>query len=214
MGSLNNGLFGGFNGRIGNLVGYSLNGKHVVRTIGKSNKPPTLPKLVNYQRMQAVNSFLSPLQYILKIGFRNQVANTNRNAYNEALAYHKKHALTGEYPNISLDYPKALLSIGTLIPANNPSILKTGDGIQFNWDTAEDTLANPHDRVTVLVLFPKSQTLKYIFSGAKREEGEQFLPYPPNLGKEHMEAYILFTSPDGQEISNSVHAGSFAEEEK
>ncbi|ALL04431.1 hypothetical protein AQ505_02320 [Pedobacter sp. PACM 27299] len=50
-----------------------------------------------------------------------RVANTNRNAYNEALAYHKKHALTGEYPNISLDYPKALLSIGTLIPANNPS---------------------------------------------------------------------------------------------
>jgi hypothetical protein len=39
MGNLRNGLFGGFHGRIGNLVGYTLKGKHVIRTIGKSSKP-------------------------------------------------------------------------------------------------------------------------------------------------------------------------------
>lgn len=211
MGNLNNGLFGSFHGRVGNLVGYTLNGKNVIRTIGKSNKPPTLPKLANFQRMTVVNNFLRPLQEVIKVGYRNEVIGTDRNTYNEALSYHKKHALKGEYPEISLDYPKAMLSKGPLPFALNPSILKVNGGIQFQWEVPADMPSNyHHDRAMTVLLFPEEKIISCIYSGSRREEGKEFFQISPDLSEKHLEAYLIFVSYNGQQISDSVYAGSFA----
>lgn len=211
MGSLSNGLFGGFNGRVGNLVGYMLNGKNVIRLIGKTNKPPTLPKLANYQKMTVVNDFLRPLQNILKLGYRNEVIGTNRNTYNEALSFNKKHALKGEYPNISMDYPKAMLSKGNLPPAEKPSISRTDQGILFHWEASpKSSSVHTHDRAMLVLVFPEAKMISSIYIGARREQGEEFMEISSNLLATQVEAYISFISADGQEISDSVHAGSFA----
>ncbi|MCX2453318.1 DUF6266 family protein [Pedobacter sp. PLR] len=213
MGSLNNGLFGAFNGRVGNLVGYTLNGKNVIRVIGHTTKPPTLPKLANFQKMTVVNEFLRKMQGFLKIGFQHEVLGTDRNTYNEALSYNKKHALKGEYPNISIDYPKVMLSKGSLRPADHPIISKpaTAEGIVFQWEVpAHLQNGHIHDRAMLLIHFPESKTSYSIFSGARRHEGKDTLYIDPNLYDEQMEAYITFISPDGEEISDSVYAGSIA----
>lgn len=209
MGSLKNGLFGGFHGRVGNLVGYVLNGKSIVRTIGKSNKPLSPARMINCNRMTIVNKFLKPIHQFIKLGFQLKVVDTDRNYYNEAVSYHKKHAITGEYPNASLDYSKAMLSMGSLLTAEKPQITRIGDEIEFSWAFSERVSGeNRNDRAMLLIYFPDSEEEKHILSGARRSEGKDRLYVGSRLADQRMEAYISFIKDDGSEISDSVYVGS------
>lgn len=208
MGSLKNGLFGGFHGRVGNLVGYVLNGKSIVRTIGKSTKPLSPARMINCNRMTVVNKFLKPIHQFIKLGFQLKVIDTDRNYYNEAVSYHKKHAVTGEYPNASLDYSKAMLSMGSLLAAEKPQITRIGEEIEFTWEFSERVSGeNRNDRAMLLIYFPDSEEEKHILSGARRSEGKDRLYIGSRLANQRMEAYISFIKDDGSEISDSVYVG-------
>ncbi|SHG12428.1 GNAT family N-acetyltransferase [Pedobacter caeni] len=209
MGILINGLFGGFHGRVGNLVGYTLKGKHVIRMIGRSEKPLTPARKANCQKMTVVNEILKPSIYAIRAGFRLAVVGTDRNEYNEAVSYNKKNALRGEYPNISLDYSKVLMSMGTLPVAVNPSISQNEEKITFNWeDQVFSGSQYYNDRAMLVIYFPDLKDTCYQLIGAKRGEGTDVLSIDPAHLNKRMEAYISFARQDGREVSNSVHAGS------
>ena len=214
MGSLKNGLFGGFHGRIGNLVGYVLNGKSIIRTIGKSSKPLSPARKINCDRMSVVNQFLRPLTSFIKLGFHLKVAGTNRNYYNEAVSYNKKHAVRGEYPNAQLDYSKAMLSMGSLLIAEKPQIQLIGEEVEFSWAFSKDRWReNGNDRAMLLVYFPDGNAERHVLSGARRSEGKDRLYIGPRFANQRMEAYISFIKDDGSEISDSVYVGSIGEKE-
>ncbi|WP_316747404.1 DUF6266 family protein [Pedobacter gandavensis] len=214
MGSLQNGLFGGFNGRVGNLVGYELNGKNVIRTIGHSGKPLSPARKVNCDRMTIVNKFLLPISTFIKVGFRLKVVGTDRNYYNEAVSYNKKHAVSGVYPEAQLDYPQAMLSMGTLLKAEKPSIKQVGAVIEFSWEVPADLAwGNRNDRAMVLLYWPDQGQQTHILSGSHRKDGKQSVHIDPNLANERVVAYISFVSEDAAEISDSVYAGSIAKKE-
>lgn len=214
MGSLKNGLFGGFHGRVGNLVGYVLNGKSIIRTIGKSSKPLSPARKINCDRMRVVNKFLRPLTSFIKLGFQLKVAGTDRNYYNEAVSYNKKHAVIGEYPHAQLDYSKAMLSMGSLLTAEKPLIKAVGDEVEFSWAFSKElSRENQNDRAMLLVYFPDSDQAKYILSAARRSEGKDTLYIGSRFADQRMEAYISFIKDDGSEISDSVYVGSIGEKE-
>ncbi|MBB2147982.1 DUF6266 family protein [Pedobacter gandavensis] len=209
MGSLKNGLFGGFHGRVGNLVGYELNGKNVIRTIGHSTKPLSPARKINCNRMTIVNEFLRPINTFIKLGFKLKVLGTDRNYYNEAVSYNKKHAVTGEYPNAFMDYPKAMLSMGTLLKAEKPQIQLMGTAIEFSWDVPADLpWRNRNDRAMLLLYWPDQNQQTHCLSGSHRIDGKHRLEIDPSLANERVEAYISFISDDASEISDSVYAGS------
>ncbi|WP_316838869.1 DUF6266 family protein [Pedobacter gandavensis] len=215
MGSLQNGLFGGFIGRVGNLVGYMLNEKNVIRTIGHSGKPLSPARKINCNRMKIVNDFLRPLIPFIKLGFKLKVLGTDRNYYNEAVSYNKKHAITGEYPNASMDYSKAMLSMGSLLKAENAQIQVIGTEVEFSWDVPADLpWQNRMDRAMLLLCFPERSKESHCLSASRREDGKYRMYIPLYLLNERMEAYISFINDDGSEISDSVHAGSIAKMEK
>ncbi|WP_316821989.1 DUF6266 family protein [Pedobacter gandavensis] len=214
MGNLQNGLFGGFVGRVGNLVGYMLNGKNVIRTIGHTGKPLSPARKINCDRMKIINGFLQPIIPFLKLGFKLKVHGTDRNYYNEAVSYNKKHAVAGEYPNATMDYSKAKISMGSLLKAENPQIQVLDTEIEFSWDVpAELSWRNRTDRAMVLLCFPGHSDARYCLSGAQRQEGKHRIPIPLYLLNERIEAYISFINDDGSEISDSVYAGSIAKKE-
>ncbi|WP_316838569.1 DUF6266 family protein [Pedobacter gandavensis] len=215
MGSLQNGLFGGFNGRVGNLVGYILNGKNVIRTIGHSGKPLSPARKINCDRMKIVNDFLHPITSFIKLGFKLKVLGTDRNYYNEAVSYNKKHAVMGEYPNAEMDYSKAMLSMGTLLKAENPQIQLIGTAIEFTWDVPDDLpWENRKDRAMLQICFPGNTQQTHCLSASHREDGKHTLQIDPSLVNARIEAYISFIKADGSAISDSVHAGSIAKKEK
>ena len=215
MGTLRNGLFGGFHGRVGNLVGYTLKGKHVIRMIGKSTKPLTPARKANCEKMKVVNEILKPSLHAIRIGFRLAVAGTDKNEYNEAVSYNKKNAVQGEYPNISLDYTKVLMSMGTLPVAVNPAISQVEEKITFSWDKSDLPVSQyDTDRAMLVIYFPDLKETCCQLIGAKRVEGKDVIAISPQHISKRMEAYISFAKEDGREISNSVHVGSLNLESK
>ena len=209
MGKLINGLFGGFHGRVGNLVGYTLKGKHIIRTIGRTEKPLTPARKANCEKMKVVNEILKPSIHAIRAGFRLAVVGTDRNEYNEAVSYNKKNALQGIYPNISLDYTKVLMSMGKLPVAVNPSISQNGVEITFNWEISVSPADEYHtDRTMLVIYFPEIKETCCQLIGAKRVEGKDLIVIGPEHVNERMEAYITFVKDNGKQISDSVHAGS------
>lgn len=214
MGRLNNGLFGGFSGRVGNLVGYMLNGKSIVRTIGKSSKPLTSARKANCEEMTVVNTFLRATSDFIRSGFKLITAGTDKNFYNAAVSYNKKNALQGSYPNISMDYKKVLVSMGDLLTADKTTISNHENGIEFKWDVPADLARERrNDRAMLLIYFPDSGSSSYMLSGARRHEGKDVLYTPSNRTESGMESYISFMNDDGTEISDSVYAGSLNHDE-
>ncbi|MBB2147568.1 DUF6266 family protein [Pedobacter gandavensis] len=212
MGSLKNGLFGGFHGRVGNLVGYELNGKSIIRTIGHSTKPLSPARKVNCDRMTIVNKFLREIQVFIKLGFKLKVVGTDRNYYNEAVSYNKKHAVSGVYPNAIMDYSNAMVSMGTLLKAEKPQIKLIETAIEFSWEVPADLpWRNTNDRAMLLLYWPDQNKHTYCLSGSHRKEGKHRLEIDPSLVNERVEAYISFINDDTTEISDSVYAGSIAQ---
>lgn len=207
MGSIDNGIFGAFKGKIGNLVSYNLKGKHVVRIIGRSTKPPTEGQLAEYQKMTVVNAFLKPILGFINSGFSFAVEGSTKNPYNEALSYNKKNALQGQYPDITLDYTKAMVSTGLLEPPFFPTVNLIANGIEFTWQVSSNVdWGIKNDRAMLLVFFPQKNEAIYILSGARRADGRDVIPLNPDQLNQSMACYISFMADDRKSVSNSVWA--------
>jgi hypothetical protein len=208
MGSLNNGPFSSFNGKIGNLVSYTLNGKNVVRTIGALTKPATPAQLNNQMRMAVVNAFLKSITGFINSGFEFVAAGTTKNPYNEAMSYNKKNTLQGDYPEISMDYSKALVSMGELNPAHNPAIAIIPEGLEFTWDLGPAAPSRSKtDRTMLLLFFPDQAEAIYILSGAQRKEHRDLVELGAEYLTRRIEAYIAFVAADRKSVSDSVWVG-------
>lgn len=209
MGKLKNGIFGSITGKVGNLVIYKSKGQDIVRTIGRSGKPFSKKQQANHQRMRVVNDFLGGLNRFIDIGFELEVAGTTSNAYNGAVAYNFKHALQGEFPEISVDYSKALLSKGDLPAALNTTIVKTADGIEVTWESPEALSANrEEDQVMLLVYLPEEKNSVCKLSNVLRPAGKDSIPLHESILNQQLEVYISFRSDDRKAISDSVYCGS------
>jgi len=107
--SKSNNSEGGFIGKIGGSVVYKSKGQWIKRSIGIITKPPTIPQLACREKMRLVTSCLKPVKDLLPVGFkvpRNAIGIT---PYNLACRYNLNHAITGEYPELRIDYTKFYL---------------------------------------------------------------------------------------------------------
>ncbi|MNL07535.1 hypothetical protein D3C87_1282150 [compost metagenome] len=200
-----NGLFEGFNGKLGNLVSYNLKGKQVIRKIGRTTKTPTTAQLAARQKIKITSAFLKPILPFINAGFEHEVAGTAQNPHNAATAYNFKHALQGDYPNISLDYSKALVSMGTLEPPLAPAVNLTGSLLTFTWAADADMdYSIKNDRTMTLVYCPELTKATYFFSGARRSTGTDAIELPPEYQNKELHCYIAFKAANGKSVSNSI----------
>lgn len=208
MGVLKNGLFGGYTGKLGNLVSYQVLNKEVVRIIGKSNKPATRKQLVCRQQMAVVTRFLKPILPFIRAGFELAARTSNMYPQNKALSYNKTQALKGAYPNIEMDYPKVRVTEGELMVAQDPLVSQSGNLLTFSWaGMAPSNWPRSRDQVMMLAYFPDQEMACSILSGARRSEGLDKMEIPDNLSGQRIEVYISFVADDRKSIANSSYLG-------
>ncbi|MBC7418373.1 MAG: hypothetical protein H7325_09480, partial [Pedobacter sp.] len=100
-----NGIPGGFSGKIGNVIGYIYNGRQVIRSVPrKSNKPATAAQQRQRMAFSLVSKFLVPLRALI-----NKAYGTKSN-YQKALSYHTKEAIKGVFPDLALDFSKVVIT--------------------------------------------------------------------------------------------------------
>lgn len=205
MGKLANGIFGGVNGKVGNLIGYNLNGQQVVRTIGINNKPLSEKQLNNRLQMKVIMQFFHQMDTLIRTGFSPKAKNTTKNYHNLAIAYNKPNALTGFYPNVAIDFSKIIISVGEL---EQPKIIKatlTDNQVEFTWESTKNT-----DQVVLLAYAPATKQMVFEASGAKRAIGKEILNLKPGMENVTLALYISFVSNDRLKVANSLYLGTLS----
>ncbi|SHG03108.1 DUF6266 family protein [Pedobacter caeni] len=192
-------------GKVGKLVSYVLKGRVVTRSLGPKRTKHSKKQLANYQAMAVTMRLLSNMTTFINSSFEIEARGTFKNQHNLATSYNKKQALKGEYPNISVDYSKVVLSYGRLKVAENLKMVKTGTGLQISWDTRGGQV---NDMAMILVHHPVDAESGDHLNACRRDAGTHFIPLDEERLKQQLEVYICFKSADGKQISNSVYLGN------
>jgi hypothetical protein len=209
MGKLIGGIFGQVKGKVGKVVSYKLLGEDVVRMVGKNNHEPTLAQLDCRQRLKVLAGVQKPIKEFIKIGFRYVAAMENKYPANIATSYNYQHALTGDYPDIAVDFPKLRVAQGELPMAINATVEEFEQGLRFSWDTGDwmDFDERRH-RAMLMAYFPELQRATFHYNGATRYDGIDILPVAENLRGAFMETYLSFVDLGSGKAANSVYVGS------
>lgn len=199
----------GFSGTIdGHTYSRQPNGTTVVKKKnGPRTKPATPAQRANENDTRVFAAFMTPLTEYATIAFQQQAKELGINGYNAMVKCNRKNALTGTYPNRSIDFSKVLMSKGSL-PASHAEVSVTASGLVFNWDTTLLPKATHHtDQVMLLAYFPALRQCRYITAGAQRYTGKDIL-HLSGIKKGHeAEVYLSFVTDDRKSISDSVYLG-------
>ena len=209
MAILNEGINGGFTGKVGSVIGYRLNGKWVVRGLPKKtkkNKIGSAGQKCSRAKFTLIQQFLSVMLPYIRIGFNLEAKRRNISAHNAAKSYNLIHAFkdTGE-----IDYANIVLTKGKLPGAEAPLVKTVENGLLFSWafsKPANTMLAD--DQVMLMAYQVESNQTVCIYSGARRKSGTEILEMGDPTGVAY-QIWISFVSDDRMAISTSQYLGTY-----
>lgn len=209
MGKINQGILGGFTGKVGNVVGGNWKGIDYMRVKPSSvANPKTAGQMDQRSKFSTVLYFLQPMKDHIKIGFKDYAV--KKTEFNSAMSYNLNNAVIGEYPNVAIDYSKALVSRGNLAPAQGYTVGSDLIGqLQLTWaNNSEELKGNATDKAFVLVYNEnKAEAISYKLNEVRSDEGAT-IELPSTFQGESVEVFISFLSEDEKEISNSKYVGT------
>jgi len=208
MGKINQGILGGFSGKVGNVIGGNWKGIDYMRVKPASvANPQTEGQVDQRSKFSTVLKFLQPMKDYVKIGFKGYANKMTQ--FNSAMSYNLKNAITGSYPNFTIDYANALISRGSLAGVLNGAIQSASAGsVAFSWDdNSSDGNALATDKSMLLIYNKDKDEAIFITDGATRSSGSQTLTVPDNYSGDLLQCFISFISEDGVSIANSKYIG-------
>jgi hypothetical protein len=205
MGIIRQGIFGGFEGKTGPLVGRRVNGKSVISAVSHPTVRKRSADEVNHTlKFTMVTTVLKSFTPLIMIGFAGE-----SNAFGKAISYNFKTLIKGTGPDFTIDYAKLKYSRGKLAGPNTPVAIKMGNAIQLSWLAEEQNQFNRHtDKACFMVYCPaKAMAITAIFKATRVELGAD-LQLPSDLSTELWQVYMSFTSADSKLSSDTAYLGN------
>lgn len=208
MGKINQGILGGFSGKVGTVVGGSWKGITYMRAKAVSvANPRTEAQLSQRARFTTALRFLQPCTDFLRTGYKNYAV--KQTAFNAAMSHTLSNAVTGAYPAFGIDPSKVMLSRGALTTAVNVQAVVSDGTVKVSWDDNSSLgSAKPTDRALAIVVNPDNGEAVYKTTGTTRNSSSEMLDIPTDWTGDSAEVYLGFISDDGKEVANSVYGGS------
>ncbi len=206
MGIINQGILGGFSGKVGSVVGANWKGINYMRSKAVSVANPRTEGQVRQRTKFSVTlSFLQPITEFLRVGYKMYAI--KKTAFNAAMSYFIDNAITGESPDFMIDPTKVLVSRGPLTPALNATASIQPGEVSVSWDDNTSLgSAAATDKALIVAYNVTKKEAVYTTSGANRSEGNQVLPIPNDWSGDTISVHLGFISEDGTKVSNSVAA--------
>ena len=212
MGKIVKGILGGFSGLVGTVVGATWRGIDVMRSRPKkSNKPATLPQMVQRDTFALMMSFLGEIKDLIKLGFQSHTSGMT--PFNAAFSVNMEHGITGMYPALAINYPQIVISKGGLRDLVGLGATSTEAAeIDFTWTNNTPTVpagqpASPSatDKLTVCVYCPIVDEFAYVESVVARTAATYTMSLPANFSGEACHAWCFFVSANGKKVSDSEY---------
>lgn len=209
MGRVKDGTFGGFSGKVGNVVGASWRDIDYIRSLpARVNDPKTKKQLKQRSRLTVAMNFLGTITPFLRIGFQSQ-ANGRMTAFNAAMSYNMKFAVKEGDQGVGLDYPNVLVSQGSLSNASNVHAEVVEGELRVNWETNAEGNAWFDDMVMLVAHDPAKSVSVYDLNAGKRANKKAGLSLPPDWKGDMIETYLAFKTADGTVVSDSFYTGRY-----
>lgn len=118
MGIINHGILGGFSGKVGPIVGFRWKSNYYIRSrAAKVSNPRTPKQQAQRGKFSTVFSFLKTIKPFIRLGYKE--FSQEKSAFNSAMSYMLKKAVNSNGTEITIDFNRALVSMGTLMPVFN-----------------------------------------------------------------------------------------------
>ncbi|HEV3224135.1 MAG TPA: DUF6266 family protein [Puia sp.] len=208
MGTFEKGYLGGFSGKVGTAVGSTWKGLNVLRSNPPSKRrgQPSDLQLERQAKFSLMTNFLTPLTDLLNQTYSKSAA-ARMSGFNKAFSVNSD-AITGVFPAFAVDYPKVLLSKGSLPNVTSPAAASTAAGkLTFTWiDNSGINSALSSDLAFVAAYNEELQHWTFIQKAAGRNAGTFTLDVIPFSGKP-VQTYIGFMSADRKKVASSWYTG-------
>jgi hypothetical protein len=208
MGTFEKGYLGGFSGKVGTAVGSSWKGLDVLRSRPprKRRGQPTDLQLEQQAKFALITNFLLPLTDLLNQTYSKSAA-ARMTGFNKAFSVNNQ-AITGVFPAFAVDYPKILLSKGSLPNATSPAAASTVAGkLAFSWiDNSGTNSALSSDLAFVAAYDEEQKHWIFLQKAAARNAAGYILDVTPFSGKP-VQTYIGFMSADRKKVALSWYTG-------
>lgn len=207
MAIFKNGILGGFSGKVGTVVGYTLGDQEVMRSLPDRKAPATPGELRNREAFGLVQDTLSAIKPFIQAGCHGWFTKTG--GMRGANAYNRKYSLTEESGALAIDPVRFRVTGGDLPGAVAPSFaLEDPMTMRFNWDTAVQEGADPMDQVMLLVIDLDARKASYCNIGAFRSTGTEIVGLRQEFLHRVVHAYVGFVAKDRSRQSDSQYLGS------
>ena len=195
--------FGSISGKHGTAVAAIMNGKPVIKVFTPPSNPNSPGQQSQRLKFGIVATALNPLRNIVNIGFGGRLG------YSKATSLALRNAVTGIYPDLSIDFSKVLVASGSLPQSPNASInVVAGTGAQITWDVATWSNGSVDDLVHIGFLNPETHMPVFVQAQAIRQEGAITAELPVIWRGATIHAWLFFTSNDYQLSSVSQYLGT------
>jgi hypothetical protein len=208
MATIKQGILGGVSGKVGTVVGANWKGINYIRSLpAHVTNPRSDGQLNQRNKFGLVLHFLQPITGFIRVGWK-QYAH-RQTAFNAAMSYTLRNAITGTYPNYLIDPGKVLVSVGRLTPAVGASATSDDGVINIVWeDNSNVGNAKPTDKAMIAVINVAKSEAVCETAGAARTSGGQDISVPADWDGDEVEVFLGFISEDHKEVSNSVYLGN------
>ena len=209
MGTIKQGILGGFSGKVGTVIGSSWKGISYMRGQAQHVKNPrSSGQMDQRSKFNLVLNFLQPNVPYIRIGYKSQAA--KQTEFNAAMSYLLKNAVTGSYPNYALDFTEVMVSKGGLTQVTGAAVNWTAaqSKLTFNWtDNSGVGNALATDKAMPFVYNKDKNETIYNTAGATRTTHTMDVTVPNNWSGDKVEVYLGMVSEDGALVADSLYLG-------
>ncbi len=207
MAILLNGLFGGFSGKIGGVIGYCINGKQYVRQVSskRTARAPSQQQLKQQKKFALAIAFLKQASPFLNALPKRQKQRIDHSA--EAKSHILKYAFLEDADNLKIHYKSVKLCNGRALDAST-EFDADQTGIQFRSELKTDSRFK-NGQLSILAYFPDSGQWMISSANFNNDQAIGQLKTSTNGRPYSVETYILCVSADGKTASESVYTGSY-----
>jgi hypothetical protein len=206
MGRIKEGPMGNIRGKVGNLVVSQWRKTTTVRgRPAPSNKPRAQSQLEQQARMATATKFMRTLKKLLPHSYTDHP--DKMSGYNAAVRDLLQNAITGDYPDYTVQFDQTLVSKGGLLNQANATATAGTDLVTFTWSfNPADELVSSNDKAVLVVYCEALNKSVFTMNSAIRSAGTASLGVDRFKGEE-VHTWLAFISADGKESSNSVYTG-------
>ncbi|MDQ7949497.1 MAG: DUF6266 family protein [Pedobacter sp.] len=206
MGTYSKSNFGSISGKVGEGVGSKWRGIKYLRSLPEKSSKAASTKQLEVQAKLALSAeMLSPIKNVLNLGFGDKNL-SGKSGYNVAVKNFHANCILGNYPNLTVDYARMLLSKGALEPLRAPTIGYNGK-LQLSWISVLNKQSAFFDDEVLAVVYNQSKGLYLLDDTAMRNDSLVEIEIGASSG-DIIHLWVFCVIRGGTEVSKSQYVGT------